>query len=425
MATTILVIGLFVFAAYLFKGIFSRTGIPDVLLLMLCGIFIGPVMGWASAAQFGQAGSVLATMALVIILFEGGVDLDLNSLKPSLSATMKLTLATFGATVGIVTGAGMWMADLAWMPALMLGMILGGTSSAVVIPLVQGLNVQGKARTVLILESAVTDVLCIVGLFVLLDAVKHGGISASHTVLALTETIFIAFAIGAIAAFVWLFLLRAARKLPHGSFASAAMCFIVYGCTELLEFSGAIAALCFGLFLANGRRFAAATGWIRAGRLASFSTREQGFLHELIFVLKTFFFVFLGISMQLNNTSLFIVGGVIVFSVYALRHIITYFATDRDTPREHVSLTAIMVPKGLAAAVLAGLPLQQGVVGGETIQGIAYVVVLLSIGLTACLIPLQRVRPVSTLYTVLYRRFGAREAKSESVLPERQPAETR
>jgi NhaP-type Na+/H+ or K+/H+ antiporter len=405
MATTILAIGLFVFAAYLFKGIFARTGVPDVLLLMLCGMFIGPLMGWATPESFGQAGGALATMALVIILFEGGVDLDLHSLRPALSPTLKLTLATFVITVAIVTGIGMWLAGLAWMPALMLGMILGGTSSAVVIPLVQGLSIQGKARTVLILESAITDVLCIVGLFVLLDAAKHGGISAGHTALALAETMGIAFLIGAGAAFAWLFLLRTARKLPHGSFASAAMCFIVYGATELLGFSGAIAALCFGIFLANGRRFAVATGILRAGRLAAFSSREQGFLQELIFVLKTFFFVFLGISMQLKNANLFLVGGAIVLLVYSARHAITLVATDRDTPREHTALIAIMVPKGLAAAVLAGLPLQQGVPGGAEIQGIAYVVVLLSIGLTACLIPLQRVAPVSGLYGALFRRF--------------------
>ncbi|MFN7221455.1 MAG: cation:proton antiporter, partial [Burkholderiales bacterium] len=174
----------------------------------------------------------------------------------------------------------------------------------------------------------------------------------------------------------------------------------------LLGFSGAIAALCFGLTLANGRRFAAASGLIRAGRLAAFSSSEQGFLQELIFVLKTFFFVFLGISMQLNDTRLFVVGAVIVVAVYAVRHVLALFATDRDTPQPHVSLTAIMVPKGLAAAVLAGQPLQQGVAGGEVIQSIAYVVVLLSIGLTACMIPLQRVPPVSTLYQALFRGFG-------------------
>jgi NhaP-type Na+/H+ or K+/H+ antiporter len=61
------------------------------------------------------------------------------------------------------------------------------------------------------------------------------------------------------------------------------------------------------------------------------------------------------------------------------------------------------VPKGLAAAVLAGLPLQQGVVGGEMIQGIAFVVVLLSIGLTAVMIPIQRSTFGGGLYRKLFR----------------------
>ena len=406
MTTTILVIGLFIFAAYLFKGIFARTGIPDVLLLMICGIVIGPLMGWATPAQFGEVGSALATMALVIILFEGGVDLDIKSLKPALSPTLKLSLVTFIFTVAIVTVSGMQFASLALTPALMLGMILGGTSSAVVIPLVQGLKVQGKARTVLILESAITDVLCIVGIVVLLDAAKKGGISAGATVLALTETIVIALAIGAAAAIGWLFLLRAARKLPNGSFASTAICFIVYGCTELMGFSGAIAALCFGIFLANGRRLAVKLGVIRVGRLAAFSTREQMFLQELIFVLKTFFFVFLGISMQLNSQTYLLVGGIIVITVYGIRHVIALYATDSDTPRAYVALTAIMVPKGLAAAVLAGLPLQAGVAGGDAIQGIAYFVVLLSIAATSLMIPLQRVFPFSAAYDRVFSRFG-------------------
>ena len=405
MATTILAIGLFVFAAYLFKGIFSKTGIPDVLMLMVCGILIGPVLGWVEPSQFGQAGSALATMALVIILFEGGVDLDFDSLKPAISPTLKLTLTTFVATVAIVTLLGKYVGGLSTMAALMLGAVLGGTSSAVVIPLVQGLNVQGKTRTVLILESAITDVLCIVGIFVLLDAAKKGGISPVATMLAVSETMIVAILIGATTGLAWLFLLRAARRLPHGSFASTAMCFIVYGVTELLGFSGAISVLCFGLFLANGRRFAAASRVIHPARLASFSSNEQGFLQELIFVLKTFFFIYLGISMQLKEPALFILGGSIVFLVYIARHFFAYWTTDADVSRQYVALTAIMVPKGLAAAVLAGLPLQAGVVGGELIQGVAFVVVLLSIGLTAILIPLQRVGPVSSLYKAAYGKF--------------------
>ena len=155
MAITVLAVGLFVFAANFFKAVFDKTGVPDVLLLIVCGILTGPVFGYVSPASFGQAGSALATLALAVILFESGTDLDLASLRPSLSATLKITLSTFAVTAVIATGVGMTMAGLPGMSALMLGAILAGTSSAVVIPLVQSLDVQGKARTILILESAV------------------------------------------------------------------------------------------------------------------------------------------------------------------------------------------------------------------------------------------------------------------------------
>jgi NhaP-type Na+/H+ or K+/H+ antiporter len=107
--------------------------------------------------------------------------------------------------------------------------------------------------------------------------------------------------------------------------------------------------------------------------------------------------------MQLKDTHVLLIGAVIVVAVYAVRHALAGLTSDHDVSTEHVALTAIMVPKGLAAAVLAGLPLQQGVVGGEMIQGIAFVVVLLSIGLTAVMIPIQRSTFGGGLYRKLFR----------------------
>jgi NhaP-type Na+/H+ or K+/H+ antiporter len=404
MSTVVLAIGLFVFAAYLFKAIFDRTGIPDVLLLMLCGLVLGPVLGWVAPTHFGEAGRVLATLALVVILFESGVDLDLASLKPAMGATLSITLSTFAATACIVTGVGVWAAGLGWLPAITLGAILAGTSSAVVIPLVQSLGVEGRTRTVLILESALTDVLCIVAVFMLLDASRAGAVTPGHVARVLFETLTLAATIGLLAGGAWLMVLRRMRRLRHGGYASVAMCFILYGLTEAAGFSGAIAAISFGVVLANGRRFAAASRWIRPGRFAAFSSREHGFLKEIIFVLKTFFFVYLGISMRFDNSAALLIGGAIVLMVYAARHALAAWLCGRDLPASEVALTSAMVPKGLAAAVLAGLPLQYGMAGGETIQAIAYAVVLLSILATALLIALQRGAAGRALYAFVLRR---------------------
>lgn len=404
MASVVLAIGLFVFAAYFFKAVFDRTGAPDVLMLMVCGLLLGPLLGWVTPEEFGRAGGVLATLALVVILFESGVDLDLASLKPAMAATLTITLSTFVFTALVVAGMGWFLAGLAPMAAALLGAILAGTSSAVVIPLVQGLGVQGSTRTVLVLESALTDVLCIVAVFMLLDALTQGATTPGHVAWVFLETLFVAALIGLLAGAAWLAVLRRARRLRHGGYGSVAMCFVVYGLTERAGFSGAIAAIAFGVVLANGRRFAAASGVLRPGIFAAFSSREHGFLKEIIFVLKTFFFVYLGISMRIEDTAALTVGLAMVAVVFAGRHLLAAWLVERSEPARHAALVAAMAPKGLAAAVLAALPAQRGVPEGATIQAIAYAVVLFSILATALLITAQRTPRVLQWYARWMRR---------------------
>ncbi|MFO8021982.1 MAG: hypothetical protein R6U65_05920, partial [Perlabentimonas sp.] len=71
-AFVIVFVGLIVFLSHLFTGIFQRKRIPDVLLLMIVGLVMGPLLGLVSPADFGVAGPVFTTITLVIILFEGG-----------------------------------------------------------------------------------------------------------------------------------------------------------------------------------------------------------------------------------------------------------------------------------------------------------------------------------------------------------------
>src|SRR5262245_36526636 len=76
MAETILFIGLIVFLAHFFVALFRKTKVPDVLWLTLLGLLLGPVTHEVRPESFGQAGSVISTIALVLILFESGMTLD-------------------------------------------------------------------------------------------------------------------------------------------------------------------------------------------------------------------------------------------------------------------------------------------------------------------------------------------------------------
>jgi potassium/hydrogen antiporter len=98
-ATNILVVGALIFGAHAFTGIFSRTRVPDVLLLTIIGIILGPVFHLVTPENFGLIGPVFATVTLIIILFEAGLTLDLDILRGVIRSTFSLTLVNFFMTM--------------------------------------------------------------------------------------------------------------------------------------------------------------------------------------------------------------------------------------------------------------------------------------------------------------------------------------
>ena len=75
---------LLVFTAHLFAALFEHARIPDVLPLMIMGLMIGPIFHAASSKSLGRMGDMFSMVALVIILFQGGLEFQLSHLKESL-----------------------------------------------------------------------------------------------------------------------------------------------------------------------------------------------------------------------------------------------------------------------------------------------------------------------------------------------------
>jgi potassium/hydrogen antiporter len=223
MSTTILIIGLMVFFAHFLSLQFRKTNIPDVLVLMLVGTVIGPMLGIASPQDFGKISSLIATIALVVILFEGGTSLNLDVLGKSLGTTGLLALACFALTAVIVTLIGFYALGLALLPATLLGVTLGNTSSAVVIPMVSALRLSEKPATVLVRESALTDVLSIVGVFALLQIHTQGGVEPGKLVSSVLAALIFAAAIGVLGGIGWLLVLGKVR-LPQYHLLHAGLC---------------------------------------------------------------------------------------------------------------------------------------------------------------------------------------------------------
>lgn len=138
----------------------------------------------------------------------------------------------------------------------MLGVILAGTSSAVVIPMVNALNLSEKSGTVLVLESALTDALCIVGAFALLQIFTQGGVEPGHLIGGARRTD-LRGGYWHTGLQRWMLVLGKVRDFPNTISSTLAYVFIVYGITEFLGFSGAIAAMSLGITLNNFDKYGA------------------------------------------------------------------------------------------------------------------------------------------------------------------------
>ena len=400
MSITILAIGLMVFFAHFLSLQFRKTSIPDVLVLMLIGILIGPLLGIVTPQDFGKIGSLIATIALLVILFEGGTSLNLNVLGKSLKTTGVLTLWCFLLTALIVTAFGFYLLDLSLLPATLLGVTLGGTSSAVVIPMVNALCLSEKPTTVLVLESSLTDVLCIVGVFALLQIHTQGSVEPGRLVGSVLAALIFATIIGVLGGIGWLLVLGKVRGFPNTISSTLAYVFIVYGLTEFLGFSGAIAALAMGITFTNFEKFGLHHLRNIDRNLAPLNEMDFVFYREAVFLLKTYFFVYLGISIHFGEAYLALVAVIIVLTVYVMRLILTRFVfRDAGYSLRDTAFTSMLAPKGLAAAVLAALPLQYGVAGGEVIRDTTYMVVLVSITLTALLVMLYPLPGAQKFYS--------------------------
>ena len=400
----IAVIGLLIFAAHLFTEIFSRKSIPDVLLLMIIGLALGPIFHWVRPEALGPVAGVFTTITLVIILFESGTRLDFNTLLNSIRGTMKLTLINFFVTMIVVALLGL-IVKVDFLTSLMLGAIVGGTSSAVVIPLVSQLKISEKGSTILILESAFSDVLCIVFTWAFMQAIQSGAMNVGRVIGEILSSFILATVIGLIAAVLWSYVLERVRHVKNSILTTPAFVFIVYGINEWLGFSGAIAALAFGVGMANIDSMYKGGFLIKRmfkDKPTKLNETEKQLFSEVVFLLKTFFFVYIGVSIKLDQLTPLLMGLAITVVLFILRIPIVKLSVRRekdDMPVEDKTFMSGIVPKGLAAAVLATIPMQRGLAGGETIQNVVFAVILFSILFTSIMVPiLEHNNAISRMY---------------------------
>lgn len=406
---TYIVLGLLIFCAHLFNAWFSRRRIPDVLLLMVIGIVIGPVTGWVKPETLSSVGPVFAALTLLFILFDSGLDMKFDTIRQYWAGVVQVTILSFLTAMTFTTLLAYFYVGLTLPGSMLLGSIVSGTAAAIVIPLVNQMRVSEKTRVVLVLESAISGVLCIVIALAIIKSAQIGNTDIGPTIGRVIAIIFMSLILGVVGGIIWSSFMHRIRKLQNSMFLTPAFIFVIYGVTEALGYSGALSALAFGIVLGNHEYFSPSfLGKFKLHPMTDLEENEKSFFKELVFILKTYFFVYIGICIPFTDTCALLHGLVIAATLFVVRFILIRIVGRKNTADDRLTVS-IMIPKGLVSAVLASIPEQANAVHekldptaapifpeAEEIKNITYAVIFCSICICSLLVLITSRRLIST-----------------------------
>jgi cell volume regulation protein A len=374
-----LVAAVIIILGFLGEEFFNRTSIPDSILLLLFGVLLGPIFQLFAHEELLAITPYFAALALIIILFDGGLNMDIReAVKNSPRAVV---LAITGWILNVLVTAFLCKYLLGWrlLNGLLLGSIVGGGSSIIVIALIRKLKVTEKIETVLSLESILTDVLCTVGAFTAINIILSGEVSLGTAL----GSVGVAFGVGIIIGLgfgiAWLIILEKLKGKPNAYMLTLAMLFLTFVVATNLGGNGALSALFFGLIIGNSRPIARL---LKFRTTVSIDSHVRDFHSQISFLIRSFFFVFTGLLFSLSSFTSVLFGLFLTFIFLGIRVVVVKMAAVKSELHEYETLMTIMFPRGLAAAVLASLPLTSGVPDSQVFPEIAFIVILTTIIVT-------------------------------------------
>lgn len=348
--------------AYVANRLSRRTRVPDVVVLLASGIVLGPVLHWINADHFPQVIRGVGTLALILILFAAGLELDLRAWRQFISGTV-LAVLSYGLTM---IGVALFCTHVLGMPrmaALLISAALACMSGSIVLPILDQLDLRRDLKTTLVIEASFGDGLgalvvgVLIGLASGVTATTSGGEIFGGVVALFVFRFLLGFAIAVVAGFLW------ARLLPHISnkqfwqVLTFAAVLIVYSGTHAVGGSELFAVMVFGATLASlldPKSFLQDFGFEIL--TTSQSTQIHSFHSELAFLVRSFFFVLLGAMIQFKGLQEQVLPSLGILCVFLIARYIAVSGSRmvwRHTSSRERELASVLIPRGLITAVLA------------------------------------------------------------------------
>ncbi len=387
--TNLMLLGIsfILFFGFFAEFIFRKFNIPDVLFLLALGFIFGPFgLNYIQPGKIAPFASVFTTFALLFLIYDGAFNIDLASFAKGVGKSLGITLFNYVISVAVVT-AILIFTGLGFLTSLLTAVILGGICSAFVIPLIKQMKIQGETYFILAFEAAITDVLCIVFSLALIEIIRLNSFNMQFVAEKIISIFAVASFIGVLAGLLWIIIIKKILREYKSYMITIAYVILVYVVTEFLKGNGAIAALFFGLVLRNSKQITSILdGIIRekksdnAGIVVTSHT-EQLFYSQVSFFLKTFFFVYIGILLDISDIRMILIGLLIAIALMISRK--TSALVTRSLGFLERKVVSSIFARGLAAATIAQIAVFNNVPGASVISNITYSVISFTIILSS------------------------------------------
>ncbi|MDQ0230244.1 potassium/proton antiporter [Metabacillus malikii] len=352
----------------------ARLGVPALVLFMLVGMVMGSDVLGIIYFDNASTAQMIGVFALVIILFEGGLQTKWSTLRPVIVPS--LSLATLGVllTTGIVAAAAYFILNLGWLEALLFGAIVGSTDAAAVFAVLKGQNIKERIGTTLEAESGSNDPMAVFLTIATIELIT----APDASIIKMVGSFFIQMGLGLLLGIIaGKLAVNALNRLNLDSSGlypifSIAFALLTYGITAFLGGSGLLAVYVLAIIIGNAEI---------AYRQSIFRFSE-GFA----WMMQISMFVILGLLVFPSElfTWDIIIKGIAISAILMLiaRPVAVFLSTIgmKYTLNERIFLSWAGL-KGAVPIVLATFPMLANIEGSQLIFNVVFFVVL-----TSCLI---------------------------------------
>ena len=361
-------IGIILLLGVFLKLLSERRGYPLTLFLLLLGIIVGPILGWFKPAENLTSISSFITLALILVLFDAGMGMNLKKISKNFAAPFAYGTITALLTVIFVAVIFKFLLGIEWVFALLLGSLLASTDLTIISPILRNLKVRPKLREYIEMESSINSILAAVMVVILINFINTGT-SLSFSVNVLSEgvqtllyNIFVGVGLGLLFGYA---ILKFIKRLTMGEMPHIVMfgaLFFTYALSEILGASGIATALAVGIVFGNSR--------LKVPNII------KSFGGEMELILVTFVYVILGaiISFEVMKTAI-LPAILLIGVVYLARFVGTKYFSEQFQP--YNKFLILSSPRGITCAVLT-LNYAYLFPNPELIIGLVFSVVLVS-----------------------------------------------